>query len=529
MNLKNIGSNYSWQVAKAATAFMTVVVYSRVLGAYYRGELSLMLLYLQLVLMINEMVVGSVMANWFVRFDFNYLTKRLWWVSGSILGLFGLLGWLGFDWGYMVLPLVILGATLVRQNMVINLLQSKDLISLRNRWQFYFEAFKLILLILGIGFLFVLIYWGNVQPDLHPKSAQWALKILNSLSIADDWNPIIYVLWILASAGIIWWWRSRKVVRDVLTGNSNHPEVNNSSENTKASVPFAVEHNSEYSSNSNHSLHPPKSQSNQAHPLHPPKQKFGWMEIKEGVLAQLGHLVLFLIYRMPIFMCSAWMLHFWGFNRETVPQGFEGFNDYNRIAGILSNVLLIADTLWIFANSLGGMVHAKLLQPEMLLRRESGQNRWIWRFFVVSFWGTLVITLLTSLLPEALYKFIFGAEFGVMAKYFIWIIPGILALGISAVLGHVLHARNQFSTLLGNHAMGLGGMLLCWWILKKPVWPSDLDFAKYLLFGFNFGLILVLVMNFFSMGEDFRKRIKTPRNILITLQLLLRFVRNRTH
>lgn len=516
MNLRIIGSNYSWQVAKAATAFLTVVVYSRVLGAHFRGELSLMLLYLQLVLMINELVVGSVMANWFARFDFNYLTQRLWWVSGSVLGLFGLLGWLGFDWGYMVLPLVLLGATLVRQNMVINLLQSKDLISLRNRWQFYYEVFKLILLILGIGFLFVLIYWGNVQPDLHPKSTQWAQKILNSLNISDNWNPVLYVLWILAAAGIIWWWRSRKVVRDVLTGNSNHPEVNNSSENTKASVPFAVEHNPEYSSNSNH-------------PLHPPKQKFGWLEIKEGVLAQLGHLVLFLIYRMPIFMCSAWMLHFWGFNREIIPSGYEGFNDYNRIAGVLSNVLLIADTIWIFANSLGGMVHAKLLQPEMLLRSESGQNRWIWRFFVVSFWGTLIITLVTILLPESLYEFIFGREFGVMARYFKWIIPGVLALGISAVLGHVLHARNQFSILLGNHAMGLGGMLLCWWIFRKPLWPSELDFAKYLLFGFNFGLILVMSMNFFSMGEDFRKRIKTPRNILITLNLLLRFSRNRTH
>ena len=103
MNLKIIGNNYTWQVAKAAAAFLTVVVYSRVLGAHFRGELSLMLLYLQLALMINEMVVGSVMANWFVRFDFKFLTQRLWWVSGTVLGVFGLLGWLGFNWGYMVL------------------------------------------------------------------------------------------------------------------------------------------------------------------------------------------------------------------------------------------------------------------------------------------------------------------------------------------------------------------------------------------------------------------------------------------
>lgn len=525
-------------MAKAAAAFLTVVVYSRVLGAHFRGELSLMLLYLQLALMINEMVVGSVMANWFVRFDFKFLTQRLWWVSGTVLGVFGLLGWLGFNWGYMVLPLVLLGATLVRQNMVINLLQSKDLISLRNRWQFHYEALKLILQLVGFGLLYFLIYWANVQKDLHPSSSQWAENLLISSLGNSEWNPVLYVLWILAIAGIIWWWLSRKVVRNVLNGDSSHSlhPPKSQSNSVQSLHPPKSQSNSVHSllptesqSNSVHSLHPRESQSNSVHSLHPPKQKFGWREIKEGFLAQLGHLVLFLIYRMPIFMCSAWMLEIWGFNREIIPMGYVGFNDFNRTAGILSNVLLIADTLWIFANSLGGIVHAKLLQPDMMLRSVSSQNRWIWRFFIISILGTSILTFLTALMPDILYTSIFGREFGVMAKYFSWIIPGVLALGVSAVIGHVLHARNQFSTLLKNHAMGLGGMLLCWWILRKPLWPSDLDFAKYLLFGFNFGLILVMVMNFLSMGPDFRKRIKTPRNILITLNLLLRFVRNRTH
>jgi hypothetical protein len=72
-------------------------------------------------------------------------------------------------------------------------------------------------------------------------------------------------------------------------------------------------------------------------------------------------------------------------------------------------------------------------------------------------------------------------------------------------------------------------MLLFWFVARKSVWPSEWDFAKYVLLGFDFALLIVMMMNFFSMDPDFRKRIKRPRNILITLQLLIRLMRNRTH
>ncbi len=496
MNLRNVGSNYSWQLAKAATAFVTVVIYSRVLGAHNRGELSLMLLYLQLALMINELVVGSVMANWFSKFDFRYLTRRLWWVSGTVLGLLGIVGFWGFNWGYTTFPIVILGATLVRQNMVINLLQSKDLILLRNRWQFYYEFLKLVFLLLGLlflGWIFFVVSHSYHSDSSAPKNIiqRWVQYVFE-----NEWSPVSFILWILAISGLIWCWLSGRFLKNVLQDSAVKMDVQ-----PMMQEPIAL----------------------------PPKQKFGWFEIKEGVLAQLGHLMLFLIYRMPVFMCSAWMLKIWGYNSQIIPLGFQGYVDFSKLAGVLSNVLLIADTLWIFSNSLGGMVHARLLQTEMLIRSEVSQNRWIWRFFVLSAVGTMLLIAFTALLPSALYKMIFGPDFAHMSVYFIWMIPGVLALGISAVLGHVLHARNQFMNLLWNHALGFFTMMTFWYVAQKSNWLSELDFARYLLFGFNLGITVVMLMNFFSMGYDFRKRIKTPRNILITLQLLIRFIQNRTH
>ena len=43
---------FGWQLAKAVIAALVVVIYSRGMGAYGRGALSIFLLYLQLTLMV---------------------------------------------------------------------------------------------------------------------------------------------------------------------------------------------------------------------------------------------------------------------------------------------------------------------------------------------------------------------------------------------------------------------------------------------------------------------------------------------
>ncbi len=519
MNLKGVTRNYSWQLAKAVTAFLTVILYSRLLGSQLRGGLSLYLLYLQFAMMINELVVGSVMANWFVQFEFKHLTRRLWWVSGIVLGIFAFLGFFVFHWGWVTLPLIALGATLIRQNMVINLFQSRDLIELRNQWQFRYEALKLLLLLIGFGATYTLAITGNQLP----QSVQNALNdFFNVLSNTNPMDAIYFIiLSILALAGFVWWWLSCPTVNRVLEdlGTVGPAKKELSINESTIEKPTVNELSNSEITNEDSADSSPSSQDPQ----------FGWVEIKDGVMAQLGHLILFLIYRMPIFMCSAWMLEIWGFKTQVSLPYNKGYLDFNGLAGVLSNVLLVADSLWIFANSLGGMVHARLLQPEMLSRSESSQNRWIWRFFVLSIFGTAILALITATIPKSLYVLIFGRDFGDMALYLKLILPGIFSLGVSAVLGHVLHARNQFYILFWNHVLGLMVMLLFWFVARKSVWPSEWDFAKYVLLGFDFALLIVMMMNFFSMDPDFRKRIKRPRNILITLQLLIRLMRNRTH
>ncbi|MFM8995212.1 MAG: hypothetical protein ACKOI1_03100, partial [Bacteroidota bacterium] len=54
---------FGWQLVKAVLAAVVVIVYSRVMGAYGRGSLSILLLNLQMVLMVSELVAGGALAN----------------------------------------------------------------------------------------------------------------------------------------------------------------------------------------------------------------------------------------------------------------------------------------------------------------------------------------------------------------------------------------------------------------------------------------------------------------------------------
>jgi hypothetical protein len=77
--------SYIWQLLKAALALAAVVIYSRYLGAAGRGSLSIYLLYVQMLLMVNELFVGSALANWIAQYGLRRFLPRIVGVSVSML------------------------------------------------------------------------------------------------------------------------------------------------------------------------------------------------------------------------------------------------------------------------------------------------------------------------------------------------------------------------------------------------------------------------------------------------------------
>jgi O-antigen/teichoic acid export membrane protein len=429
--------SYIWQLLKAALSVVAVILYSRVLGAAGRGSLSIYLLYVQLFLMLNELFVGSALANWIAQYGLRRFLPRILGISLGMLTLAGVLGYYsnvfqspvdtiksdisvvntGME-SFMILSLLLSwSAVLIFQNIAANFFQSRGEIIEKNQWMGAFEVLK-------VSGLLILIF-GLSQPPI-------ALE---------------YVLQSLVISGVVW--SLFCLFRLVRMGAFNA-----------------------LSNTDNSSI------------------KHTW---KEGIWAQLGQIILFLVYRIPLFMASRWM------------------GDAN--AGILANALLVVDTLWIFANTMGTVVHGRALLNKTAIKQETTTLR----FTAFSFWGTVFLLSGVLLIPAAFFAFVFGAEFLPMKGIVIQAIPGVLALSLFAPLGNLFHARNQFKHLLFHHSVGLLVMLFFLFLVFQQ--NESVNFT-HLIWSWNFALTTILLLHVFRRNFTKRKNLFFGVNTLLTYRLL---------
>jgi len=413
---------YFWQMAKALFAFGCVVLYSRYLGPEGRGQLSIYLLYLQAVLMINEMFVGSAQANWFSQYGFKQFIPRIILVSLLITGS-------AFCLGVFLLPiqsililqyLLLWGWVLIIQNVVANFWQSQGWVIKKNQILLLFEVLK------AIALLSLILSMGNEADDS-------IASLLRVLVIAGAFWSIVFLV---------------KMFR---VGAFKKTQLQDSD----------IKHT--------------------------------W---GEGIWAQLGQFVLFLIYRLPLYLVSEWL--------------------GDAPAGVLSNALLVIDSLWIFANSLGGVLHARIINSD----NEPWNKRQLNRFVSWSFLGTTLLGLMACLIPGLFYEKIFGSGFGDIAAYVRWMMPGYLALGFFACMGNFLHAKNQFRLLLKNHVLGLIAMVIV--ILTLSANVESIQISQ-LLWIYNLGLIVVGITHFFYLKKQGLTFAELFRNIM----LINRLIRNK--
>ena len=172
----------------------------------------------------------------------------------------------------------------------------------------------------------------------------------------------------------------------------------------------------------------------------PPKILFSF-----GITNQMAAILQFLSYRIGVVLLANYVS--------------------DAEAGVFSNVLLIADTVWIFANSFGTIAHMKILASN----NETYVARLVSKYVSISLMGTLLACFLIVLVPSSFYAFVFGADFSGMRAISLAAIPGILALGFSTVMAHYLHAINRFNLLVLSSLCGLSVQLICHYILLKEL------------------------------------------------------------
>lgn len=436
--------SYFWQLLKAGLALAAVVIYSRYLGAAGRGSLSIYLLYVQILLMVNELFVGSALANWIARYGLRRFLPRIVVVSFSMLLLAALLAWCGGITGKnpvdienaeqlnapLALLLLLLGwsAILIFQNVAMNFFQSRGEILEKNRWLVGFELLK-------VGGLLTLVFGLAVQVV-----------------------PLNYVVLSLVFSGLIW---SVLCLLRLVRLNAFKPLY------AKADLPNI---------------------------------RYTW---KEGIWAQTGQILLFLVYRTPLLLTSYMM--------------------GDAAAGVFANTLLVIDTIWIFANTLGAIVHGRALGIIKELKREKLGLR----FATFSFWGTFLLSLGVVAIPPDWFGRLFGAEFVSMSGLLWQSLPGIWALGFFAPLGNLFHAQHQFKQLVVHHSMGLVVMAVT---VSIGYVILDGFTVTHLIWSWNFALSTILGLHIF------RRKFSSPQkdffkvNTLLTYRLLcksLRFIKPR--
>lgn len=408
---------YGWQIAKAAISFGVVVVYSRYLGASGRGQMSILLLYLQVSLMFGELFAGSAMANWLVKYK---PAEILPWVAAFSLGVLIISGGLihllcHISWALLI-PLMVQGLSLAWLNIQYNIYQSQGWIGRRNKLQVALEGLKFLSLLL--------------VAILIPAQDVISLNIQSMLEVL-------------------------------------------------ATVTFGILCISMFKTRSIWKL---------AFPIVSPPQGVFF----EGLWAQLGHFMLFLVMKSPL-----WFIAYLLGDSE---------------AGVFANALLIADTVWIFSGSFGTVIHSRVLRNSSKVFHE----RLIRRYIDFSLLGTLLICVVVVVIPNGIFTMVFGENFAMLKMEFVWLIPGIVFSAMSTAIGNYLHAMNRFKALFKNHFMAFATLIVVILI------GNQLGFGlNSVIISMNFALLVLLISNLISINWLFKSRLQLGFNILLIKRLAM--------
>jgi len=510
---------FGWQLAKAVIAALVVVIYSRGMGAYGRGVLSILLLYLQLTLMVSEMVAGGALANLLTKYSVRRILPTAWSFLFLVLSVAYVIGWV-----FWVVPnagdypicldhpkvitlnlLFFQGLFLGGLNIQYNLYQAHGWVHRRNKLQVFMEVLKLLGLLLCFEAMYGFIFPKHAAIELSVRlrtSELTAERLMDgqTLDYLHGFDEMA-ILWVLVYAsGAVWvcsLWQSRFLFKDgSMQSMSSSSEVLDQSQ--------LVSNNGSFWRS-----------------IQPPKEMF-----HSGVLSQLGHILLFLLYRLPLW----WMAAQFG----------------NSQAGLLANALLIADTIWIFGNSYGTILHSRMLvwygtvggdgNSRNMSEFGLGERKFhklLSRYVLISAAGTLLAVLVAMIVPNALYIFVFGETFSGLKETLFLISPAVIFLGIAAPIGHYLHAQNRFKDLIISYGSAVVVLVVFWFGVDGLMSMTDFQdagaiprglfvrmistFGKFM--SVNLAFLVLLFLNY----RQVKHILKCRANAFVMLRFVRRY------
>lgn len=165
---------------------------------------------------------------------------------------------------------------------------------------------------------------------------------------------------------------------------------------------------------------------------------------KKGFLAQLGHFVQFLNYRLFFY----WVLYYLG--------KFE--------LGIFNILIVLSESLWIVGHSIGQILHMKILNTA----ENRTKLKLTKRAIVQSLGATTLLFIVLLIIPNTWWVNIFNKDFDNVSNLLPYLSLGIIMFSVSNIITHYLHAMNEFKKIIMINVTGLvAGTLTCLLLISK--------------------------------------------------------------
>jgi O-antigen/teichoic acid export membrane protein len=132
--------------------------------------------------------------------------------------------------------------------------------------------------------------------------------------------------------------------------------------------------------------------------------------------------------------------------------------------GVFSIVVSISEAVWVISKSMSAVNYSNVINSNDRL----SSHRATVVFSRQSFWISLLFLGFGILMPKSVYVFVFGAEFGNVKIFILYLIPGVIAIAVSNLYGHYFSAIGKLEILRNKSLIGLGvTLVLLPWVISK--------------------------------------------------------------
>lgn len=164
--------------------------------------------------------------------------------------------------------------------------------------------------------------------------------------------------------------------------------------------------------------------------------------------------------------------------------------------GIFSVAVAVSEAVWIISRSMSAIHFSNVINTVDPIKNRNETVAFAKQSFLIS----LIVLVVAVLLPEPVFRLVFGEEFGDVKKLIIYLLPGVVAISVSNLFGHYFAGSGKLRILTYKSLIGL-----CTTIIILPFLIK-----QYQLTGVCIALNVSYILSSLYLWLTFRKEKNCP-------------------